>query len=122
MQLFDVLDENNFLLFAARNYYNPSCIDAEEFYDDLKRFSYLTRLVSRYKQTGETSERLILNHLIVIFNVFGMKPGLKMLEYKVGLENWNIIKPFLIFLKAIENTEYAEYAMEPILVEKLREI
>lgn len=122
MQLFDVLDENNFLLFAARNYYNPSCIDAEEFYDDLKRFSYLTRLVSRYKQTGETSERLILNHLIVIFNVFGERPGLKMLEYKVGLENWEIIKPFLIFLKTIENTEYAEYTMDPILVEKLREI
>ena len=122
MQLFDVIDENNFLLFAARNYYNPSCIDAEEFYDDLKRFSYLTRLVSRYKQTGETSERLILNHLIVIFNVFGIKPGLKMLEYKIGLENWDIIKPFLIFLKSIENTEYAEYSMDPILVNKLREI
>ena len=122
MQLFSELNDENFLIYAAKNYHNPSCIDAEEFYDDLKRFSYLTRLVSRYKQKGETSERLILNHLIVIFNVFGYKPGLRMLEYKIGLENWHIIKPFLIFLKAIENTEYASFTMDPVIVEKLRKI
>jgi hypothetical protein len=122
MHLFDTLNEDNFILYAAKHYYNPICIDAEEFYDDLKRFTYLARLISRYQQTGDTSERLILNHMIVIFNVFGYKPGLKMLEYKIGLENWHIIKPFLVFLRAIENTEYVNYTMDPVIVNKLRTI
>ena len=62
------LDDSNFMLYAAANYDNPQLYDTDEFYDDLKRFKYLKRLFNRYKETGELKERLILNHLIVIYN------------------------------------------------------
>ena len=65
------LDDTNFMLYAAAHYDNPQCYDTDEFYDDLKRFKYLKRLLNRYKETGELKERLILNHLTVIYNVFG---------------------------------------------------
>lgn len=122
MQLFNELNEDNFILYGAKNYYNPRCIDAEEFYNDIKRFNYLKRLINRYNQSGILSERLMLNHLIIIFNVFGIRPGLKMLEYKVEEKNWHIIKPFLIFLKIIENYEYAEISMDEEVVAALRKI
>ena len=122
MQLFDNLDEKNFLLYAARCYYKPNVIDAEEFYDDLKRFMYLKRLFNRYHKTGELSERLILNHLIVIFNVFDIKPSLKMLEYQIEEQYWYILKPFLIFLKHITNDQYTNIEMDKLVVDRLRKI
>lgn len=122
MQLFNELNDDNFILFGARNYYNPVCIDAEEFYNDIKRFNYIKRLINRYNQSGILSERLILNHLILIFNVFGVQPGLKMLEFKIDKRDWNIIKPFLIFLKMIENHQYADVGMDEEVVNALRKI
>ena len=81
MKIFESLDDKNIILFAAKHYYKPNIIDAEEFYDDLKRFMYIKRLFNRYSKTGDISERLILNHLIVIFNVFDVVPSLRMLEH-----------------------------------------
>ena len=69
------LTEKNFVLFAARNYINPRVLDPEEFEEDLTRFKYLKRLFSRYKDKQELQERLILNHLTVIHNVFGIQVG-----------------------------------------------
>ena len=122
MQLFDQLNEDNFMLFGARYYYNPTCIDAEEFHEDLKRFNYIKKLITRYKQHGELSERLMLNHLIIIFNVFGIKSGLKILEYRVGIDNWSIVNPFLIFLKVIKNDEYTDTNLDEMIVNALRKI
>lgn len=122
MQLFNVLTEDNFLLFAAKNYYNPRCIDADEFYDDLNRFKYVKRLVNRYTNGGELSERLILNHITILLNVFGHESGKKMLEYKLGQESLNILKPFLVFLKAIEVDEYTGIEMDQFVVQRLRDI
>lgn len=122
MQLFETLDESNFLLYAARNYYSPRCIDAEEFYDDLNRFKYIKRLVNRYKNGGDLGERLILNHITVLMNVFGCEAGLKMLEYKIGLDEWPIIKPFLVMTKSIEINQYTGISMNEDVVEKLRKI
>lgn len=123
MILFDELNEENFLLFAARNYYNPTCIDAEEFYEDLNRFKYIKRLITRYKDDGRLSINLLLNHFVVIFNVFGIDAGLKMIEYKLlTKENAHIIKPFLVFLRAIENDKYIGIEMDKSIVEELRKI
>jgi len=122
MKLFDELSDDNFLLYAAKYYYKPNCIDAEEFYEDLKRFKYLKRLINRYEETGVLSERLILNHIIVIFNTFGIEPSLKMLEFKVDNKHWHVIKPFLIFLKYIRNDQYTNVVMDRNVVEKLRNI
>lgn len=122
MKLFDQLSDDNFLLYAAKHYYKPNCIDAEEFYEDLKRFKYLKRLINRYEETGVLSERLILNHIIVIFNTFGIEPSLRMLELKINTKYWHVIKPFLIFLNYIRNDQYTNVIMDKNVVEKLRNI
>lgn len=116
------LTKDNIVLYAAQNYHNHKCIDSEEFFEDLKRFKYIKRLLNRYRDNGVLSERLILNHLIVIFNVFGYEAGLNILELKIELEHWGVLKPFLIFLKAIKNTEYTNIDMDKTVVEALREI
>lgn len=122
MQLFETLTDDNFLLYAARNYYKPNVIDVEEFYDDLKRFKYLKRLFYRYQNDNQLSERLILNHLIVIFNVFDIEPSLRMLEFQIKPDYWPALKPFLIFLRHIRNDQYTEIPMDKTVVERLREI
>jgi hypothetical protein len=90
------LDENNFVLFAAKHYDNTQCYDTEEFYDDLKRFKYLKRLFGKYEETGELRERLILNHLIILYNVFG-DITTDMLFYKLN-GYYSYLVPFLILL------------------------
>lgn len=122
MQLFETLDKDNFLLYAAKNYYSPRCIDAEEFYDDLSRFKYIKRLVNRHQRGGDLGEKLLLNHLTIILNVFGHEAGLKMLEYKIGIENFDVIKPFLVFMNAIDINQYTGILMDQSVVRKLRNI
>ena len=91
------LDDSNFLLYAAANYDNPQCYDTDEFHDDLKRFKYLKRLFNKYRETNDLKERLIFNHLIVIYNVFGPISGTRMLFFK--LEGYyDLLKPFLMFM------------------------
>lgn len=122
MQLFDELTDENFLLFAAKNYYNPRCIDAEEFYEDLKRFKYIKRLITRFTETDQLSVNLMMNHIIIIFNVFDVSSGIKMLEFKLTREQLSVVKPFLIYLKLIENSEMTGIAMNLKVVEELRKI
>jgi hypothetical protein len=116
------LNSKNIVLYAAKNYYNPTCIDSEEFFDDLKRFKYIKRLINRYHQNGDLAERLILNHLTVIFNVFGHEAGVEMLALKVPLEQWTTLKPFLIFLRAISNEDITGIEMDKYVIGKLREL
>lgn len=116
------LTKDNLIVYAAQNYYNPRCIDSEEFFEDLKRFKYIKRLLNRYNESGVLSERLILNHLIVIFNVFGNEAGLDILELRIEVEYWNVIKPFLIFLNVITNDMYTNIEMDKTVVDALREI
>jgi hypothetical protein len=98
--IIEKLDETNFLLYAAKHYENPQCYDTVEFYDDLKRFKYIKRLFNRYAEEGDLKERLILNHIIVLINVFGPEATSKMLFLKCkGLEEY--LKPFLLFLNIL---------------------
>ena len=117
-----ILTKDNLMRYAAKHYYNPKCIDSDEFFEDLKRFKYIKRLLNRYNETGVLAERLILNHLIVIFNVFGNDAGLDILELRIEIEYWNVIKPFLIFLSIIENDMYTNIEMDKNVVEALRVI
>ena len=117
-----VLTEENLFIYAAKHYYNPRYIDAEEFQEDLKRFKYIKRLLNRYEETGKLSERLILNHLIVVFNVFGIEAGLKILEFKLEEKHWPQIKPFLIYLRYIRNDQYTNISMDKLVVEALRNL
>lgn len=95
--MFENLTEENFQLFAMRSYTNPHCTDLLEFQDDLKRIRYVKRLFKKYEETGELRERLVLNHLIVIYNMFESRSATRMLFLK--LEGYyEYLKPFLIFL------------------------
>lgn len=122
MMIFDELTENNLFLYAAKHYYNPNFSDIEEFYEDLKRFKYIKRLANRYLDNNELGERLILNHLIVIFNSFGIEASLNMLDLKLDERHWPVIKPFLIFLKYIRNDQYTGIKMDQEVIRRLREI
>lgn len=93
---FDKVDDTNFLLYAAKHYDNPQYYDTLEFYDDLNRFKYLKRLFNRYEESGELKERLILNHLIVLYNMFGSATT-KLLFFKLD-GYYRYLKPFLILL------------------------
>ena len=117
----DLLEEN-LVRFAIKRYYTPRGIDFDEFYTDLKRFQYVKRLLNRYCDYGKLGERLVLNHLIVIFNVFGHYGGLKILGLKLDERHWPVIKPFLVFLKAIRPNQYTDIESNPEVEEKLRKI
>jgi adenylate kinase family enzyme len=99
------LSESTFLLYAMNCYDNPSCHDISEFEQDIKRFQYLQRLFNRYKQFDDLRERLILNHLIVLYNVFGYR-ATNMLFFRLE-EYHECLKPFLDYLSY--TPEYIEY-------------
>ena len=120
--MFDELTEENLFLFAARHYYNPVMGDIEEFYEDMNRFKYIKRLVNKYLDTGNLSDRLIINHLITVYNVFGIEPANKILELKLDTRHWPVIRPFLIFLRYIDNKTYMDISMDRVVIEKLRTI
>ena len=91
------LNDDNFLIFAIKNYDNPSATGMKELEDDLKRFKYLKRLLNRYDKTGEPNERLIINHIILLYNVFG-KAATEMLFFKLEEKYWSNLKTYLVFL------------------------
>jgi hypothetical protein len=92
------LNDENFEFFAARVYDNPNCSGKDEFLDDLKRFKYLKRLFKKQATGQPQRERLILNHIIVLYNLFGPDATTKMLFYKIDEEYWSQLKTFLVFL------------------------
>ena len=95
---FDDLNEGNFLMFSMKEYNNIQCVDIEEYYDDLKKIKYIKRLFNIYLNDGQLKERLILNHLIVFYNVFPIQAGTRILFYKIEEQFWPMLKTFLIFL------------------------
>ena len=97
---FDELNENNYILFAIKYYENPQSVTMEDFESDLKRIRYVKRLLKRYKITGELKTHLILNHLIILFNVFN-DAAVPLLFYNLEKELWPSIKSFLIFLNRL---------------------
>lgn len=122
MMIFDELTEENLFLYAAKAYYKPQFSDIDEFYEDLKRFKYIKRLVNRYLDQGELTERLIINHLIVVFNSFGIEPAINILKLKLDERHWPVVKPFLIYLKYITDDQITGFKMDATVVDRLRKI
>ena len=85
-------------MYAMKEYVNPQCLDIREFYDDLKKIKYLKRLFNQYKNDNTLKERLIFNHLIVFYNMFGTEAATRILFYKIEKEYWSILKTFLLYL------------------------
>ena len=102
--IFDDLNDDNFLMFAMKEYNDIQCTSIEEFYDDLKKIKYIKRLFNIYKNTGQLKERLILNHFIVFYNVFPVQSGTRILFYKIEQDFWPMLKTFLIFLDRMPET------------------
>lgn len=127
---FDSLTDSNFLLYAAKHYDNPGCFNVTEFYDDLKRIKYIKRLLNKYQETGDLKERLILNHLITLYNVFGPVATTRMLFLK--LEGYyESLKPFLVLLNYMpdvitgindKNIYSSDITMDSYIVTILREV
>ena len=95
--IFNELNEDNFLLFAIKNYQNPQAVTKEDFDKDLNHFKYIKRLLKRYKRDGELKTHLLLNHFIILYNIFG-EAATPMLFYKIERELWSEIKTFIVFL------------------------
>ena len=98
--IFNELNEDNFLLFAIKNYENPQAVTKEDFDKDLNHFKYIKRLLKRYKNTGQLKTHLLLNHFIILYNIFG-EAATPMLFFKIEKELWSSMKTFMIFLDKI---------------------
>jgi|TARA_R110000796_G_scaffold10491_1_gene34698 hypothetical protein len=122
MKLFDRLTSRNFELFASQHYNNPECCDVTEFKEDLTRFKYLKRLLRRYEQYDDLQERLILNHIIVLYNVFGIEAANRMMWFKVEPEHHSMLKTFLIFLNYLPEDAKVEIPLDQVIIDKLRKL
>ena len=95
--IFHELNEDNFLLFAIKHYENPQAVTKEDFDRDLNHFKYIKRLLKRYKNTGQLKTHLLLNHFIILYNIFG-EAATPMLFFKIESELWSSMKSFIMFL------------------------
>ena len=124
------LNNENFLMYAIKNYDNPSCSGLKEFENDLKRLRYVKRLLGRYKASGDLKERLVINHLVVLYNVFGVDAATNMLFFKIQERFWPQLKPFLVFLNYMPDTiryknkviKNSDIPLDEGIVETLRKI
>ena len=103
--MYEKITPENVLMFAIRHYNNPHCEGEKEFEDDLKRFKYIKRLLRKYYDTGVLKDRLLLNHIIVLNNVFGADACATLLLYKIQEDYWPVLKSFLLFLNILRDDE-----------------
>lgn len=116
--LFDELNEDNFLLFAIKNYENPQAVTKDDFDKDLNHFKYIKRLLKRYKNSGELKTSLLLNHFIVLYNIFG-DAATPMLFYKIEENLWSAMKTFIIFLNRLPDSPKCYIHKVPVDIECL---
>ena len=110
--MFETITPANWIMFAMKHYDNPQADGEEEFYEDIKRFKYLKRLLKKYYDTGVLKERLILNHIIILSNVFGVEAASTLLLYKIDKEYWPTLKSFMKKLKMIYETDLQDVPMD----------
>ena len=109
-------------MYAIQHYHNPSCEGMDEFNDDMKRFKYIKRLFRKYKDTGILKERLLLNHIIILNNLFGAEASSTLLFFKTEQEHWSTLKEFLEFLNIMPENELIEISTDITVKQKLMEI
>ena len=120
--MYETINSSNVVMYAIRHYNNPQCEGEKEFEDDLKRFKYIKRLLRKYHDTGILKERLLLNHLIVLHNVFGTTACVTLLLYKIQKEYWSVLKSFLIFLNSITEEELSNIEENKDVLDILRKV
>lgn len=125
--MIDTLTDDNFITFAMKHYDNPQCHSVQEFDDDLKRFLYLKKLFTRYKYSGELRERLIINHIVILYNIFG-NAATEMLFHKIEPEYWSYLVTVLIYLNRMPdvvpstNINTSDIQLDNNLINALRDL
>ena len=97
---FDELNEDNYILFAIKYYDNPQAVTQEDFFEDLSRFKYIKKLLRKYVKTGDLKVSLLINHFIIVFNIFN-EAAVPLLFFKIEKELWSSMKTFLVFLNRV---------------------
>jgi len=118
---FDELNEDNYIIFAIKNYDNPRSYTIEDFEEDMQRFKWIKRLLKKYKTTGNLNIHLLINHFIVLYNVFG-DAATALLFYKLDQEFWEIVKTFVVYLGRLPETPKSKLHEIPIDTECLSEL
>ena len=108
---FDELNESNYTMFAIKHYDNPQAVTQEDFYEDMKRFKWIKRLLNKYKNSGDLNVHLLLNHFIISYNVFG-EATTPLLFYKIDKELWGVLKTFIVYLGRLP--EYPKSALHDV--------
>ena len=110
------------MMFAIKHYDNPQCEGEKEFHDDMKRFKYIKRLLRKYKDSSILKERLLLNHIIILNNLFGPEACVTLLLFKIQQEYWGTLKSFLLYLNMIRDDELQEVESNQEVLDVLRKI
>jgi hypothetical protein len=118
--MFKEIRPDNVVMYAMKHYNNPQGDSEKEFLDDMKRFKYIKRLLRKYKDSNELRERLILNHIIVLNNVFGPEASSTLLLFKIEKELWTYLKPFMELLNILPSNELKEIKNDELVEQRLK--
>ena len=120
--MYETITSENVTMFAIKHYNNPQCEGEKEFYDDMKRFKYIKRLLRKYHDTGILKERLLLNHNIITKNLFGTEACVTLLLFKIQKEYWGSLKSFLLYLNMLKEDELLEINDNEFVLAVLRKL
>ena len=120
--MYENITTNNFVMYAIKHYDNPQCEGEKEFHDDMKRFKYIKRLFKKYSLGGQLKERLLLNHIIILRNLFGTEACVTLLLFRTQREYLSVLKSFLIFLNMIREDELTDIESDNYVLQVLKEI
>jgi len=120
--MYENITSDNVVMFAIKHYDNPQCAGEKEFHDDMKRFKYIKRLLRKHKDSGVLKERLLLNHIIVLNNLFGPEACVTLLLFKIQREHWETLKSFLLFLNIMRENELSDVEENQEVLDILRKL
>ena len=120
--MYENITNDNVMMFAIKHYDNPQCESEKEFHDDMKRFKYIKRLLRKYKDSGILKERLLLNHIIILNNLFGPEACVTLLLFKIQKEYWETLKSFLLYLNMIRDAELQDVKESQKVLDILRKL
>ena len=111
---FDELNEENYIMFAIKHYDNPQAVTQEDFFEDMKRFKWIKRILNKYKNTGDLNVHLLINHFMILYNIFG-EAATPLLFFKLNKELWSVLKTFILYLERLP--EYPKTSLNDIPVD-----
>jgi|TARA_R110002049_G_scaffold226028_2_gene398067 hypothetical protein len=120
--MYENITTENVMMFAIKHYDNPQCEGEKEFHDDMKRFKYIKRLLRKHKESGILKERLLLNHIIILNNLFGPEACVTLILFKIQREYWETLKSFLLYLNILREDELLEIIANQEVLEVLRKL